>query len=759
MPSEDNPFEGAPPARLDVDVCRTMPQQVEFRAGDDPGATDASPGTLVGHFSMFDNFYEINSWMEGNFVERIAPGAFKKTLQERKSGGETPIRVLLEHGFDPTVGDKPLGVPAVLEERNGGPYAEVPLFDTSYNRDLAPALQAGAYGQSFRFQVMVDEWVEPDADGFVRTGNPAWDQLPQRTIREVKVSEFGPTVFPANPAADAGLRSTTDEFYERVRSRDPKRFGEVLARTANIRTPAKPTTPPVEGTSEVEARAAEKKPDEPQKHSEALKSIPKTPERSAVVENETMTSEERTARQSEIRARMSEIDSEYNGAELPEEVRSEWDRISDEYDAHSRAIEADQARKERIRSLSDAQPNGGERSSRQAPSVRKSTDIYDLTAIRQQARSIDEMPALYRDAAMRAVEQARFPGAADRSAAQGNVERLLDTVDDEQGTLARRVLVTGSPVYQRAFGKALTSLSTHGLTAEEQRALSLGSDGAGGYAVPFQLDPTVILTSDGVVNPLRQVSRVVQITGKKWEGVSTTGTTVSRSAEAAQVDDNSPTFTQPSVGTTRVTGFVPFSTELEASWGALQSEITMVLDDAKATEEAGSFMSGNGTAPQPQGLLTALAAASGSVIPTAGDSAYAVADLYALDEDLPPRARARAVFMGSKAVYNKTRQFATTDGPSLWVRLGASTPPELIGYPAYEASEMGSDITSDYFLVLGDFSKFLIVDRVGMSVELVPHLFGANGRPTGQRGVLAIWDNACLVLDANSFRVLHGHTS
>jgi hypothetical protein len=45
-------------------------------------------------------------------------------------------------------------------------------------------------------------------------------------------------------------------------------------------------------------------------------------------------------------------------------------------------------------------------------------------------------------------------------------------------------------------------------------------------------------------------------------------------------------------------------------------------------------------------------------------------------------------------------------------------------------------------MIFGDFRYYLIVDRIGMTVELVPHLFGAtNQRPIGARGLLAYWRN------------------
>jgi phage head maturation protease len=61
---------------------------------------------LTGHFAVFNKWTEINSRFEGNFLERIAPGAMRRTIAENRSS----IRALLEHGQDPMVELKPLGV-------------------------------------------------------------------------------------------------------------------------------------------------------------------------------------------------------------------------------------------------------------------------------------------------------------------------------------------------------------------------------------------------------------------------------------------------------------------------------------------------------------------------------------------------------------------------------------------------------------------------------------------------------------------------
>lgn len=497
---------------------------------------------------------------------------------------------------------------------------------------------------------------------------------------------------------------------------------------------------------------------------------------------ENMTVEERVARQSEIRARLAELDTEYSGAELPEQARSEWGGLQQEMVVHERAITDANSRAEYLRYINDNNPAATEqvdnsragygqgdqggfqaRMGSTGPAFHGSRDIYDLASIRNRARHIDEVPVLYREYAQRAVEQSRFPGATGRNGApskedaQARVSTLLDTIDDEHGSLARRVLVTGSPLYDRAFGKMLARQSLNGLTAEESRALSLGTDSAGGFAVPFQLDPTVILTSNGVVNPLRQISRVETITGKEWDGVSSAGVTVSRGTEGQEVGTGDPALAQPSVRTQRVQGFVPFSIELDVSWNALRTQMTGLLQDAKDVEEATAFATGNGTAPNPSGIVSTLGTASW--VDTAGSAVLAAGDIYLLENAMAPRFIANSSIVASKTTFNRFRtlfQAQASAAGDPFARPSGEMGPQFNGYPKYELSTMSTSIgTGSLVMLQGDFSRFLIVDRVGMGIELIPHLFGATNRyPTGQRGVLALWFNSSKILADNAFRLL-----
>jgi HK97 family phage major capsid protein len=208
-----------------------------------------------------------------------------------------------------------------------------------------------------------------------------------------------------------------------------------------------------------------------------------------------------------------------------------------------------------------------------------------------------------------------------------------------------------------------------------------------------------------------------------------------------------------------VTGFIPFSVEIDADWTAMRSEVTRLLQDAKDTEEASSFVNGDGTGNNPGGVVATLS--HYGAVPDGGS--LTTADVYALEEALAPRWRARAQFLGNKSVYNDIRQLGTTDGADLWVRLADRNPSQLIGYDAREISTMGaSDDSGARYLLFGDFSQFLIVDRVGMNVELVPHLFNPTASvptPTGQRGLLAIWRNSSKVLVDDAFKYLKQGTA
>ena len=49
----------------------------------------------------------------------------------------------------------------------------------------------------------------------------------------------------------------------------------------------------------------------------------------------------------------------------------------------------------------------------------------------------------------------------------------------------------------------------------------------------------------------------------------------------------------------------------------------------------------------------------------------------------------------------------------------------------------------------------VIVDRIGSTLELVPHLVGSSRRPTGQRGALLWFRTGSNVVVPQAFRMLN----
>lgn len=462
-----------------------------------------------------------------------------------------------------------------------------------------------------------------------------------------------------------------------------------------------------------------------------------------------------------VRGRIAELNTQYAGLPFPDDARDEFATLRDTEKETGDRITELRAREQYVQALS-ADQRKIERTTedifRSQPRSAREDDIFDLSTIRSDPFGDNSHGHReIKDRALKAIDR----NANLRPESQDYIARMLEGGEgDLAAHVGKRVLLTGHPAYKRAWGKAVLGVQLDSREMDAlNRAASLTTT-AGGFAVPYDLDTSLILTSNGVVNPMRQISRVVQTNVDTWQGVSSAGlaTSYGYTTEAAEAADNAATIAQPQISTERAQAFVPFSIEIGQDWASFTSEMAVLFQDAKDTVEGTAFVTGTGT-NAPQGVLTGGTA----FVQTAGTAAFVVADLYSLEEALPPRYRPRAQFIGNRFIYNKVRQLDTSGGASLWIYLAAglsnvptgNTGAQLIGYPANEASNMSAALTAGLtILCIGDFSRYVIVDRVGMSVELLPHLLGANRRPTGQRGLYAFWRNGAGVVDANAFRRL-----
>lgn len=437
-----------------------------------------------------------------------------------------------------------------------------------------------------------------------------------------------------------------------------------------------------------------------------------------------------------------------------------------DFDTAQEAYNEQVAHEERVEAVRSAAlvENAVERGSGPDVLTRSRANPYeDLDRVR--GANLNERSTVgdLRSRALTAIDQAGEFITADQ---QERAEQLVR--GDRRGRIAQHILLTGSDEYQRAFESLLSNAGNPALLEDDEyqayklaeshrRAMTL-TDSAGGFLVPFTLDPTIILTNAGSANPYRQVSTVKTITTDTWNGVSSAGVTAEWLAEASQAADASPSFAQPSITPKKAAAWVQGSFEVLADSG-FGAEVGPLLADAKDRLEATAFTTGNGTT-QPKGVITAVSAVSGSVVNSATTDTYAVADVYAVEQALPPRYRLTGSpsWMANKAIINKTRQFDTAGGSSFWANLGMGQPEQLLGAPIYEASAMDGVINAgaeNYALLLGDFRNFYIVDRVGMTMVYEPLVKGANGRPTGEAGWFAYWRVGSDVVNADAFRLLN----
>jgi hypothetical protein len=98
----------------DMPLARSIHAPTVLRAA----AGSDTLGRLVVKFTAFNVWYRVDSWWEGTFMERTAPGAFTRSINARGPKGTGMIRSLFDHGWDMMIGDKILTVPGVPVPRH-----------------------------------------------------------------------------------------------------------------------------------------------------------------------------------------------------------------------------------------------------------------------------------------------------------------------------------------------------------------------------------------------------------------------------------------------------------------------------------------------------------------------------------------------------------------------------------------------------------------------------------------------------------------
>jgi HK97 family phage major capsid protein len=467
-----------------------------------------------------------------------------------------------------------------------------------------------------------------------------------------------------------------------------------------------------------------------------------------------------------VRSCLTDMHKSADGRPLTDDEQRAWDEgvaYVEETDRSLKAITERRAQAERLAAM-PAHVESGD-GALGAPQVMRRVEAFDGSDV----RSLSRMEA--RDKALKVADSKEHTRHLSDDQRE-QVDRLLRTrTPDFDGThVAKSLLLTESEDYRTGWQKLVTQVNPV-LTAEEARAIndfqeframSGNIDTAGGYGVPILIDPTVILTAQGSLNPFRKISRVETITTDAWRGVSSAGVTWSYDAEGTPVSDDSPTVAQPIVDVHQAQGFIPFSIRVGQDYPGFADEMSKLLMEGYDELQAQSFATGTGSG-QPFGIITALDSNTNVEVRPTTAGTYDGSSINKVWSALPDRYKANATFVMSYAIANDTAVFANANNWSYFtvdltgqIEQIRNRPVEFSSYfPGSVATTGTANI-----LVVGDFRNYLIAERVGMSVEFIPHLFqqatagSGVGMPTGQRGWFAYARHGADSVNDLGFRLL-----
>jgi len=181
-----------------------MTKKIEWRHffSEELRAVEESDGEpkIEGYPAMFNKYSEDL----GGFVEKIAPGAFKKSLN---AGAD--VRALWNHDSNYVLGRTKSGTTKLREDDKGLYMINRPP-NTQWARDLMVSIGRKDVTQmSFDFWVVDEEWKERK------------DKPPVRTLNEVELIDVSVVTFPAYPDTKVALRSM-EEWQKNVQDSTDK---------------------------------------------------------------------------------------------------------------------------------------------------------------------------------------------------------------------------------------------------------------------------------------------------------------------------------------------------------------------------------------------------------------------------------------------------------------------------------------------------------------------------------------------------------
>jgi HK97 family phage major capsid protein len=339
-----------------------------------------------------------------------------------------------------------------------------------------------------------------------------------------------------------------------------------------------------------------------------------------------------------------------------------------------------------------------------------------------------------------------------------HMHELCHTSTAEQNgkSFSQYVAITSAEPYVSAFGKTLR-YTNPGWDRTEARAVQVfrevrqhiegraaAESGSFGLAIPWLVDPTILVQVQDNAEILA-ACRQVTITTDAWHGVSSPGATLTFKGEAAVDTDASVVLAQPTIPVYSAVGDFSGSLELFQDYPGLVDEVGSLFGSAYRDMVSNYTAVGAGTGSSvPLGLFTAMSSTtSPSHVTVHSAGTLAAGDVRAVFAALPERYQLNASWLMSPSMVQACAALAAPSvsnglAPHDYVPASPGAPARLLGRPIVVSSYAPSfaSATSGTFnwMVCGDFSRYLVVNRLGASLELIPQLRDqATARPSGSR--------------------------
>lgn len=328
------------------------------------------------------------------------------------------------------------------------------------------------------------------------------------------------------------------------------------------------------------------------------------------------------------------------------------------------------------------------------------------------------------------------------------VELAEPVITNAPATMSLPVVRTGtdSAEYRDGFERYIRGRM---LTADEQRALSEGTDSEGGYLVPNEWNDAIIQKLNEE-NVMRQLSTVVTTqTGTFNIPVVTNSATAAWISEGGTITEADTVFANYSMSAFKAGRTMKVSRELLADQRF--NLVNFITDDFSRsinTLTEAAYVDGSGTG-QPQGIIYN----SNVGVTAAGAAAITADELISLNYSLKPQYRSRpsTAWLMADATIKAIRQLKDTTNQYLWQPgLRDGEPDRLLGKPVYASSHMPAMTTLKKSVVFADFSFFWIGDRQGIEMQRLTELYAA----TGQDGFIGTMRTDSVLTNTEASQVL-----